>query len=136
MKSKSLKCQRVVFGIRCKQSALPDSLYCSKHQQRFKNQTFSVGSTKFSGQKTNEVYQKYIDSEQWKTRAKRERAFWNNHCVLCHRSQKTLHVHHSTYVRLGNEQHGDLIVLCDSCHEMFHKFYVYDSSVGYFVPKK
>jgi RNase P subunit RPR2 len=135
MKPKTMRCQRLVYGKPCKQKAIPKSMYCERHQKLFKNQTYAVGQTKFQGSKTDSRYQEYLESDQWKQRAKQERSFWNNRCVLCHRSQNVLHVHHSTYVRLGNEAHGDLVVLCNNCHEMFHKFFVYNGSVGYFVPK-
>jgi len=129
------RCQKVFEnGKRCSKYVIGTSKYCEKHRQPFKHQTYAIGSRKFDGESTATRYEQYIQSDQWKERAKRERAFWNNSCSLCHRKGE-LHVHHSTYVRLGNEQHGDLIVLCENCHTIFHQFYEYDGRVGYFVPK-
>ena len=41
-------------------------------------------------------------------------------CDLCARTNQ-LEVHHRTYERLGFERQSDLIVLCDDCHEDFHR---------------
>lgn len=30
------------------------------------------------------------------------------------------HLHHRTYDRLGHELHGDLLNLCDTCHDLVH----------------
>lgn len=130
------RCQRIFDnGTRCVKYVIGTEKYCEKHKQPFKHQTISIGHRKFSGHRTNQSYQDYLNSEQWKIRSKREKSFAKNLCALCHRTGE-LHVHHSTYVRLGNEQMGDLIVLCENCHLIFHKFYEYDGRVGYFVPKK
>jgi 5-methylcytosine-specific restriction endonuclease McrA len=68
-------------------------------------------------------YKEYISSDEWKEKSKhaKEKAEWK--CQLCNKSgtNKTLHTHHRTYENLGNEKDGDLIVLCQSCHEKFHR---------------
>jgi 5-methylcytosine-specific restriction endonuclease McrA len=67
-------------------------------------------------------YQDYIQSPEWKLRARlaRERAHY--HCQLCatRGNDHTLQVHHNNYERLGNELDSDLIVLCDDCHSKHH----------------
>lgn len=35
-------------------------------------------------------------------------------------SEHKLHVHHLTYARVGNEEPGDLRVLCFQCHQKAH----------------
>ena len=47
---------------------------------------------------------------------------------LCHISYRyaprsNMHVHHIDYDRVGNENFGDLIVICAGCHRMLHKFF-------------
>lgn len=76
-------------------------------------------------------YQAYIDSPEWqeKRRAVLERD--EHRCTRCGRRngdrdqriegrKAVLHVHHLTYVRLGNESLGDLLVLCEHCHMQEH----------------
>ena len=64
-------------------------------------------------------YYDYIKSDKWKriSRAAKERAGYK--CQLCN-SKGTLNTHHRTYENLGNERPEDLIVLCESCHTIFH----------------
>jgi 5-methylcytosine-specific restriction endonuclease McrA len=40
-------------------------------------------------------------------------------CRIC-AATSALEVHHNTYERLGHERPADLIVLCRSCHKLFH----------------
>jgi hypothetical protein len=42
-------------------------------------------------------------------------------CRLCGRDDLQLHVHHSTYKNYGEEKLEDLITLCSTCHERFHR---------------
>lgn len=42
-------------------------------------------------------------------------------CELCNSSAGTLHAHHRTYARQGHELVEDVIILCRSCHGLFHK---------------
>jgi hypothetical protein len=79
-------------------------------------------------------YEKYLQSDQWHRRTAQERSI-NSRCSLCNRASRPLNVHHRTYERVGNERPGDLIVLCDECHGMFHRHYVYASHSNCFVKK-
>lgn len=67
-------------------------------------------------------YQDYLQSDEWKRRAKmlKQKVGWR--CADCNRmmSEHKLHVHHLTYERLGNEAPGDLRVLCFQCHQKTH----------------
>jgi len=42
-------------------------------------------------------------------------------CEVCNASGGTLHAHHRTYARQGQELVEDVIILCRSCHGLFHK---------------
>ncbi len=67
-------------------------------------------------------YQDYLQSDEWK--AKKEMVFsvfWK-HCQRCN-SEKDIHVHHSTYKNIYNEDINDLYVLCKRCHEFLHELY-------------
>lgn len=65
----------------------------------------------------------YIRTKEW--RKKRIETFlkkWNR-CLKCW-SEKQIHVHHSNYSRLWDEDiEIDLFPLCRRCHEFFHKKY-------------
>lgn len=64
-------------------------------------------------------YAEYIRSDRW--RATREWALERagHRCQVCNGTER-LQVHHRTYENLGAERPGDVIVLCDSCHELYH----------------
>jgi len=46
-------------------------------------------------------------------------------CHISHRHapRSNMHVHHIDYDRIGNENFGDLIVICAVCHNTLHKFF-------------
>ncbi len=64
-------------------------------------------------------YRSYLQSDAW--RQKREfmlqRAGYR--CQVCNKKGR-LELHHRTYERLGEERMEDLLVLCSSCHGLFH----------------
>ena len=70
-----------------------------------------------------ERYSRYISSSEWQ--AKRRRALRRQHrqCRACGSMDK-LHVHHATYERFTREADADLVVLCESCHSLVHRFHV------------
>jgi hypothetical protein len=65
-------------------------------------------------------YKDYLQTEHWTSVRRRALEFSGDRCQLCNLSGVTLHVHHRTYDRLGDELDGDLIVLCAACHSKFH----------------
>lgn len=65
-------------------------------------------------------YKNYLHSTHWKT-TKFLLYSTKRRCSLC-RSKKNLNIHHKTYRRLGNENPNDLIVLCQECHYIYHKY--------------
>lgn len=64
-------------------------------------------------------YRAYLQSPEWKEKAKAAKREAGGRCQLCN-SRGPLHAHHRTYARLGNERPGDLTALCEYCHEAFH----------------
>jgi hypothetical protein len=64
-------------------------------------------------------YPEYLESPEWQARRRLALRKAGHACQVCNRS-RTLHVHHRTYERRGAELAGDLIVLCDECHALFH----------------
>lgn len=70
-------------------------------------------------QKHKARYDRYIKSEQW---AKRKVEYYFKHPKICWRCQSidNLHLHHHTYLRLGDELDEDLVPLCQSCHRRVH----------------
>lgn len=65
-------------------------------------------------------YHEYLQTPEWKERKERHLKRVGYRCQICNASGVTLHVHHRTYERRGNERYEDLIVLCESCHRLFH----------------
>lgn len=65
-------------------------------------------------------YQDYLKTKHWQRvrREALERA--DGRCQLCN-SPDHLEVHHRTYERRGQEEPGDLTVLCATCHSKFHE---------------
>lgn len=128
---------RVKGGERCGNPLVPGRKYCQLHTplKIVKPTTYSIGKTKFDGNKTVKTseYSLYLQSPEWREKANKEKEK-NPNCSLCNRKGE-LHVHHRTYVRCGQEQDGDLIVLCSDCHNIFHKCYKYDGRVGHFIGK-
>jgi hypothetical protein len=69
-----------------------------------------------------EKYDAYIKSPEWR---RKRLEFINQHPTkkcFCGTSKK-LHVHHATYDRLGNENFGDLRLVCEPCHDMIHYYH-------------
>lgn len=67
------------------------------------------------------TYSIYLESEWWGVRRRRALALSGYRCQVCNTGKRMLHVHHRTYDNLFHERDNDLTVLCDRCHELFHK---------------
>lgn len=65
-----------------------------------------------------ESYEAYLQSSQWKEKARACKKRDGNRCMLCNSSHK-LHAHHRTYDRIYNEPLSDLTTLCGECHEWY-----------------
>ena len=70
--------------------------------------------------KSKADYQRYMQSEAWvafKTRYRE--AGWPWRCIACG-DGRHIHLHHVTYVRLGDEDLRDVVPLCATCHDRLH----------------
>lgn len=65
-------------------------------------------------------YRTYLASPEWRATRTEKVAEAGGRCELCN-SPDSLHVHHRTYERRGNERTSDLTVLCRVCHEAYHR---------------
>jgi 5-methylcytosine-specific restriction endonuclease McrA len=63
-------------------------------------------------------YEEYLRTAHW-LNVKKRQLQKHQKCQVCG-SQENLQVHHNTYNPFKEEE-NDLIVLCKSCHEKFHK---------------
>lgn len=70
--------------------------------------------------KWQDNYISYINSEPWKEKCKAIKTTRGNKCQICG-SESNLQVHHNTYERLGCEDDNDLVLICKSCHFLFHR---------------
>jgi len=64
-------------------------------------------------------YAAYLKTDHWQDMRYQMMRRARFKCQLCS-SSGTLHVHHRTYERRGQEDYKDLIVLCAHCHAKFH----------------
>lgn len=64
-------------------------------------------------------YTEYLKTDEWKHARGKALRKARYKCELCF-SGPPLNTHHKTYVRRGEEEASDLIVLCEACHAKFH----------------
>lgn len=64
-------------------------------------------------------YDDYLQTPEWKARARRAKERWDFECALDERHEAD-HAHHRTYVRRGRELAADIVPLCADCHAKFH----------------
>lgn len=79
-------------------------------------------TSRFTSENMTINYQEYIQSKEWKAKAKAAKHRANYRCEQCGvlKPEHLLHAHHLTYERLGNERKSDLKVLCNECHAEEH----------------
>jgi hypothetical protein len=65
-------------------------------------------------------YQIYLKSADWQERRKKALDRAEHRCQLSNRTYR-LQIHHRTYKNRGNEKDQDLTVLCERCHDWWHK---------------
>lgn len=66
-------------------------------------------------------YEKYLQSPHWKQIKWLYRGSnLPQYCLGC--NSKRFHLHHRSYIRLGQERIGDLIPLCEDCHKKVHEY--------------
>jgi 5-methylcytosine-specific restriction endonuclease McrA len=63
---------------------------------------------------------KYREQREWKVRRVQALVWAGHRCQTCGSGDTTLDVHHNSYQNYGDEKPQDLVVLCCSCHELFH----------------
>lgn len=61
-------------------------------------------------------YQRYLASREWSVIRERVRERSGNRCEHCCSAPQQA-VHHLTYENVGNERLGDLLAVCEPCHE-------------------
>ena len=69
-------------------------------------------------------YQDYLRTLWWREVREEALKVADYACQLCNARSLVagpLHVHHRTYERRGFESVGDLTVLCERCHNLFHE---------------
>ena len=65
-------------------------------------------------------YYQYLTSRTWARQRERALRRARQHCQVC-AAQAALEVHHSRYPRRwGAERKDELVVLCRTCHRMYH----------------
>jgi len=64
-------------------------------------------------------YEAYLASPEWRVKREAVLSRCNRVCQVCEKSPAT-EVHHVTYDRVGEEQDGDLMGVCRTCHEAIH----------------
>jgi hypothetical protein len=64
-------------------------------------------------------YREYIQSKEWKEKAKLVRRRARGLCEGC-LTERATQVHHLTYDNLGNELLFELVALCGECHNRIH----------------
>ena len=73
---------------------------------------------KYWGKEARERYQRYLQSDTWKTKRKSVLQAAGFRCRRC--GAPATEVHHETYKRIYNERMSDLTALCNNCHEAAH----------------
>src|SRR4051794_23720381 len=71
-------------------------------------------------------YSDYLKTDHWQQLRLKMLEFASHRCSICS-SSDLLQVHHARYTVNGEsilfkETENDLIVLCDDCHTVFHRF--------------
>jgi len=67
-------------------------------------------------------YKNYIQSSAWKAKSLATLKRANYRCQICGAYGVRLQSHHNNYDNLGHEKEGDLIAVCDSCHNFITWF--------------
>ena len=79
----------------------------------------------------NNVFPSYFSTSLWKRLKVLKLESTGFKCQICN-SKKQLQAHHNTYERFGREKLEDLVILCDSCHRLFHDhFETNDNNDGF-----
>ena len=66
-------------------------------------------------------YRDYLLTPEWQERRRCHLKSAGYRCQVCNAGGVCLNVHHRTYERRGEELFKDLITLCETCHDLFHR---------------
>jgi hypothetical protein len=66
-------------------------------------------------------YRDYLRTDEWRQTRAAALARAEHRCQLDASHTGPFHVHHSSYERRGTELEADVIVLCESCHNLHHR---------------
>ncbi len=66
-------------------------------------------------------YEKYLKSPRWRRIQFSVKFTQRGACAVCGRPASPMIIHHTRYDRVGNEDPADVVGLCRSCHDIFHK---------------
>ena len=127
-------------GIQCRNKVSREESHCKIHRRKkrkrnkvanptgeakvlaeFLKKTIRIAprTERFKTRK-GKLYDKYLRSRHWGLVRKEVRAVWKT-CQLCNKNSKEMHVHHTNYKNIWEEQWGDLTLLCKKCHNKYHK---------------
>jgi len=82
------------------------------------------------------LYKKYLQTEEWKAKANACKKLADYKCSKCDNTSN-LHAHHNTYERVGEELQEDLECLCSECHAKEHNRDLFSASSNrYNIPIK
>jgi hypothetical protein len=95
-----------------------NEMYSDAFRERMRIEA-SAFFDRFPFENWRDRYEAYIDSEEWENKSIeiKER---NPICQECNKN-KSLHVHHKIYARMGFELDRDLIAVCYECHSSKHE---------------
>lgn len=94
----------------------------NEHAARYAHKGIVCPSCMRNGRKWvgTEAYREYLQTSHWQGIRLRALDRAGRKCQVC-ASKTRLDVHHNDYSRLGGELMTDVVVLCHSCHTLFHK---------------
>lgn len=71
--------------------------------------------------KRKQNYIDYINSSEWRDFRKMIINERGSFCERCDNEFESVHIHHIHYKNFKKELRGDVLVLCESCHNLMHK---------------
>lgn len=76
---------------------------------------------KNKAKKRKQNYIDYINSSEWRDFRKMIIDERGSFCERCDGEFESVHIHHIHYKNFKKELRGDVLVLCESCHNLMHK---------------
>ncbi len=122
-------------GVQCKIRKVSSNGFCKHHQgqilvgvKTFHNVDaveLDIGQKLIDPENVEPVadilYGEYLRTKHWERVKKRIKYIFQNKCQLCC-SEVNLHVHHNDYRNMWHETIADVVLLCEKCHNLFHKY--------------